>query len=420
MVLPGISDKRVRVLFTTPILGHPAAGGPELRIENSIKALSQISDLYLYSRVSLGVLGGPGAYSFYSQYVKGFYFAPTMAPGYLVGRFARRTANFFYRKIFKKPLFSFGESEEDFRDLLNTADKIGADLIWLGYGNISYPLLKHIRENSSYKVVVDTDSVWSRFLLRGLPFTRSDKERERIELAGKAKQEEERWGTELADVTTAVSGVDREYYQSLVDDKDKVMLFSNVIDFEKYREVHMNKKIKKPCVYLAGSFGYGSPMEDAARWTIEKVMPSVWAEFPDVHFYILGKGSKEVLKDVGDRRVSVLGRVPSVLPYLCSVDIALVPLKFESGTRFKILEAGACGIPIVSTTLGAEGIPVVDKENILIADTPSDFADSIKWLLKNQDKARELSSNCREMVAKNYSISKAREEAKRILEYLIR
>lgn len=414
----------MKVLFTTPILGHPAVGGPELRIENSIRALNECSELYVYSRVPLDNIGGREGLDFFRRHCKGFFFSFLAERKGLYRRITmliQRRTNIISKKILGRDIFNI--NVEDYRHLLQIADRLAVDIIWLGYGNISYPLLKHIKENSSYKVVVDTDSIWSRFLLRGLPFTRSDKERERIELEGKAKQEEERWGTELADVTTAVSEVDREYYQGLVDDKDKVMLFSNVIDLEKYRGVHVNKKIKKPSVYLAGSFGYGrygGPMEDAARWTIEKVMPCVWAEFPDTHFYILGKGSKEVLKDVGDRRVSVLGRVLSVLPYLCNVDIALVPLKYESGTRFKILEAAACGIPIVSTTLGAEGIPVEDKENILIADTPSDFADSIKWLLKNQDKARELSSNCREMVVENYSISKAAEEAGRILEYLIR
>ncbi len=197
------------------------------------------------------------------------------------------------------------------------------------------------------------------------------------------------------------------------------MLFSNVIDLENYKEKPVNDRIKRPAVYLAGTFGKDSPMDEAARWTIEKVMPNIWSEYPDLHFYILGNGSKRILKDIKDSRISILGRVPSVLPYLCNVDIALVPLKFESGTRFKILEAAACDIPIVSTTLGAEGIPVIHGENILIADMPSDFADSIIWLLKNNDKARELSSKCRKMIEQKYSLTAAKKEAEKIIKYLL-
>lgn len=93
-------------------------------------------------------------------------------------------------------------------------------------------------------------------------------------------------------------------------------------------------------------------------------------------------------------------------------------VRFESGTRFKILEAGACGVPIVSTTLGAAGIPVINKENILIADTESDFTDAITSLLNNQNETRRLASNCRKLIEDNYSINKAKSEAMKILEYL--
>jgi glycosyltransferase involved in cell wall biosynthesis len=116
--------------------------------------------------------------------------------------------------------------------------------------------------------------------------------------------------------------------------------------------------------------------------------------------------------------VTVTGRLESVLPYLCNTDVALVPLKFESGTRFKILEAGACKVPLVSTTLGAEGIPVVDGEHILIADDPMSFADAIIRLLENRSLANRLAVNCQDLVKEKYSVETLLLEAKRILGYL--
>jgi glycosyltransferase involved in cell wall biosynthesis len=106
------------------------------------------------------------------------------------------------------------------------------------------------------------------------------------------------------------------------------------------------------------------------------------------------------------------------LPYLCNTDVALVPLKFESGTRFKILEAGACKVPLVSTTLGAEGIPVIDGEHILIADEPEDFAKAIVRLLDDKELARKLAVNCNDLVNKNFSVESLAAEAKKILGYL--
>jgi glycosyltransferase involved in cell wall biosynthesis len=98
--------------------------------------------------------------------------------------------------------------------------------------------------------------------------------------------------------------------------------------------------------------------------------------------------------------------------------VALVPLKYESGTRFKILEAGACSVPLVSTTLGAEGIPVIDGEHILIADDASGFASAILRLLEDKELANMLAANCNRLVCKQFSVDALAKDASRILEYL--
>jgi glycosyltransferase involved in cell wall biosynthesis len=96
----------------------------------------------------------------------------------------------------------------------------------------------------------------------------------------------------------------------------------------------------------------------------------------------------------------------------------LVPLHFESGTRFKILEAGACGIPLVSTTLGAEGIPVVDGRDILLADEPAKFASAILRLLDDKSLAARLAANCRQLVQQQFSVARLSENAREILAFL--
>jgi len=413
----------VKILFTTPELRHPAVGGPYLRVENSIKALSRISELYIYSRVSLDALGGTSGLSFYEQYCKRFYFAPSVESHnrYSSG-FIRKAINFLFRQIIKRNIFPGHQGQEkDTQDLLNLARDIEADVIWLGYGNISYPVLKYIKSHSDYKVVLDTDSVWSRFVLRGLDFIVDKEERLAKEKEGKDKEEEERWGTQLADVTTAVSKIDAAYYRNLAKHQQQVHIFSNVIDVETYRQIPpVTDNFKKPCLYLAGTFWTKgqTPMEDAARWAISEILPLVRRQIPDIHFYIVGRGSEKALSDVNDPGITITGELPSVLPYLCHADVALVPLRFESGTRFKILEAGACGIPVVSTTLGAEGIPVTHGNHILIADEPKAFADSIIKIINSHDFAQELAGNLRTLVSQEYSIESLAKEGCLILEYL--
>ena len=409
------------VLFVTPILGYPPKGGPELRIDNSIKALAKIAKITLYCRIFPASIGGKTALKYLMNFVDSIHFSPfcRQRPSFI--QFLIRGTNFLSRFCFKRNFFVFTfETEADFHDVVLTANSIDADVIWLGFGNISYPLLKYIKQHSNIPVVVDTDSVWSRFVLRGSPFAKNIAERTRIESEGKAKEEEERWGTRLADVTTAVSTVDLMYYRSIANNPSRIHIFSNVIDLDFYKFVSGCTWIKTPSIYLAGSFGKNSPMEDSVHWMLKFVLPILKRELPEIHFYIIGRGSIETLSNVKDTSVTVVGELPSVLPYLTNTTVAIVPLRYESGTRFKILEAGACGIPVVSTTLGAEGLPITHGKNILIADSPEDFANAIMSVIRDRRLAERLGLNLKELVCESYSIDSLVYEGQNILEYLLK
>jgi glycosyltransferase involved in cell wall biosynthesis len=407
-----------KLLFATPVLHHPPNGGPTLRIENSIKALSQISDLYLYIRIGEKVIGGKEATRFYKKISKGVIYSPHIKPDSPTQIFFKRVVNYISNKVLKRKFFDiiYPGGGEDYEDILFVAKKLKPVAIWLGYGNISYPLLKYLKENSTCPIVLDTDSVWSRFVLRGLPFAKNESEIDKIKREGKAKEIEESWGTRLANITTAVSEIDAEYYRALAGNPNQVMLFSNVIDLDSYKNIPQKSNlVSSPNIYLAGTFWPGSPMEEAARWVIKTILPTLRNSLESIQFNILGKGSDRVLKDIDQDNINVLGEVDSVLPYLCHADIILVPLKFESGTRFKILEAGACSKAVVSTTLGAEGIPVVNGQHIMIADSSDDFSKAILQLLKKQKLRDQLGKNLHKLIGENYSLANLENEGKFIL-----
>jgi len=407
-----------KLLFATPVLHHPPNGGPTLRIENSIKALSQVSDLYLYIRIGEKVIGGKEATRFYKKISKGVIYSPHIKPDSPTQIFFKRVVNYISNKVLKRKFFDiiYPGGGEDYEDILFVAKKLKPVAIWLGYGNISYPLLKYLKENSTCPIVLDTDSVWSRFVLRGLPFAKNESEIDKIKREGKAKEIEESWGTRLANITTAVSEIDAEYYRALAGNPNQVMLFSNVIDLDSYKNIPQKSNlVSSPNIYLAGTFWPGSPMEEAARWVIERILPTLVKSFESIQFNILGKGSDRVLKDIDHNNVNVLGEVDSVLPFLCHSDIILVPLKFESGTRFKILEAGACSKAVVSTTLGAEGIPVANGKHIMIADSSDDFSKAILQLLKDQKLRDQIGKNLNKLIGENYALANLEIEGKFIL-----
>lgn len=401
----------MKILFTSPILEHPAAGGPALRIENSIKALACICDLYIISRASGIAMSGKKAESFYRGLCRDFWFAPS----------ARLSVNKYVRKI-QKEWRKAWHFQSDVRFIVDLVDKNHIDVLWCGFGNISFELIYKIKTLCPrLKIVCDTDSVWSRFVFRELPFEGDPKRLQKIEREGCRVEAWERKIVNLCEVTTAVSEVDAQYYRGIAEQPDRVMTFSNVIDLQTYAQIPSPVAgLKKPCIYLAGTFGHPhSPMDRAARWIIEEVLPLVKQEIPNVHFYMVGRNSQVVWGGLNDPAITVTGKVPSVLPYLCYADVAVVPLQFESGTRFKILEAGACRIPIVSTTLGAEGLPLAHGQEILLADTPKDFAKSIIKLIKDKILAGQLGLNCQKLVKKRFSVEYLMTEAQRILEILV-
>ncbi|MCB0154269.1 MAG: glycosyltransferase, partial [Anaerolineae bacterium] len=130
-------------------------------------------------------------------------------------------------------------------------------------------------------------------------------------------------------------------------------------------------------------------------------------------------GSREIFGHIQSPHITVTGQLPSVLPYLTHADVALVPLMFESGTRFKIMEAGICGVPLVSTTLGAEGLPVRHGRELLIADEADAFAAAIIQLVQNKPLAQRLAANCRQLIAKFCSIDWLVQEAATIVQFLM-
>lgn len=408
----------MKVLFTSPILKYPPHGGPALRIANSVKALHTVCDLYLHARISQT----RESVEFWRAHSRKLFLSPAakvqMTPSALIATLASD------ERLSAMKRFT-GSDETEAAHLLQCAESIGADIIWFGYGNISYPVLKAVKERSSLPTVIDTDSVWSRYVMRGLDHAETEERRQTILAEGKAKEEEEAWGTRLSDITTAVSEVDAEYYRSLAERPDEqVRLFRNVIDIDSYTEASSLRAARPstPSLFLGGSFydGKNSPMGHAAFWFIENILPSVVEKHPDIILNIIGVGSKEVLASIDHPNVKVHGMVPSALPFLCTASASIVPLHFESGTRFKILEAGACRVPVVSTTLGAEGIPVTHEQDILIADEPQAFAEAICRMVESPSWADGLGNRLYDLVRRNFSIETLAGEGREILESLSR
>ena len=127
-----------------------------------------------------------------------------------------------------------------------------------------------------------------------------------------------------------------------------------------------------PVVLFQATFDY-APNMDAVDWFIAEVAPRLWLRVPELEVRLVGSPVPGVERQHRPPAVRVVGVVPDMEPELARADVAIVPLRYGSGTRLKILESFAHRVPVVSTTIGAEGLQVEDGTHLLLADDPADL-----------------------------------------------
>ncbi|MCL4294783.1 MAG: glycosyltransferase [Anaerolineae bacterium] len=160
-----------------------------------------------------------------------------------------------------------------------------------------------------------------------------------------------------------------------------------------------------PNVTFVGSMRY-EPNSDGVLWFYNAILPGIKQQVPDVHFYVVGLDPPpEIIELNDDPDVTVTGFVEDVRPYLANSAVCVVPIRFGSGTRLKILDAWSMQKAIVSTRLGAEGLEAVHSENILLADEPDQFAQYVVNLLSNPQRRFSLGQSGRQLVESRCSWS---------------
>lgn len=149
---------------------------------------------------------------------------------------------------------------------------------------------------------------------------------------------------------------------------------------------------------------YWPPNIDGVFWFIREVWPLIRAQRPNLIFDVVGARPPQELLELSkpETGINVTGYVKDTSPYLEKAGLMIVPLRAGGGMRVKILEALALGLPVVSTTLGCEGIALENGYHTLIADTPLEFARATLQLLDNQALADELGRNGRNLIETSY------------------
>ena len=165
-----------------------------------------------------------------------------------------------------------------------------------------------------------------------------------------------------------------------------------------------NRKPESGLIGFLGSMDW-MPNIECVQFLVREIFPRILERHPAARFRIIGRDPAPAVRQLAAENpaVEVTGTVDDVRPHLDACELLVVPLRSGGGTRIKIFEAMAQGVPVVSTTIGAEGLPVTDGRDILIADEANAFADAVIRLLDNPALAAELSGNARSKLVADHS-----------------
>ncbi|MFL6213165.1 MAG: glycosyltransferase [Blastocatellia bacterium] len=164
------------------------------------------------------------------------------------------------------------------------------------------------------------------------------------------------------------------------------------------------------------------PNEDGICYFVESVLPLIAESVPDVKLTVVGRNPTARLLALADadRRIKVTGRVEDVRPYIDRAAAYVVPLRIGGGTRLKIYEAMAMGKPVISTTIGAEGLPLRDGADLWLADEPYAFARAVIRTLTDYAMARQLGERARSLVCERFGWQHAAESFIAVCDSVVR
>ena len=385
--------RRPRILFVSPRLPFPLNSGINIRISNILRALAEIGQVDAVCAVGLNRLrrlsDAPVALPDWCAALKSFRLTavpPWKAedPKWFRNSLARRL-------VAREPIYYSTFPVAPMQDRLSQLAE-SADMVWVERLFLANPMT-----GLHGRVVVDLDDLESVRLHREAEtapsrYLRWALRREASRLAAVERK------APLKFARVAVcSGQDARLFPAAA---DKVWVVPNGVDDSLLtRAPRPRVRNRLVCV---GTLAY-LPNEQAVLYFVREIFPRIRDEVPDVSVAIVGLNPPKTVLELHDgHTVSVHADVPDVAPFVQEATASVVPLLVGGGTRLKILESLALGTPVVSTTVGAEGLDLNHNEHLLLADSPEDFATAVVRLLRDEDTSRRIAQRGQKRVADRY------------------
>lgn len=389
----------MKILFFTYDLPFPLDSGGKIRSFNLIRELSKKHKIHLFSFYrNKNQLNNLAELEKYCQSIK---------------TFKRRKVNSL-KNIFYLPFFPFPAALYfDQRVKTELVEKVKAnkfDIIHFESFYTTAYLSKKIKtpqivgtENVEWQVYKNYVDIQKNLLVRIFL---------QIEINRIKNFEEKSWRSSTANL--AVSNENAKYIKQV--SGKKCYLIPNGIDIKNFNIVKKEEKRIKNVLFI-GNLKY-IQNQDAVDWLINDIWPRI--KFKEqTKLLIVGQETSRLKSKIKGKNIEILENIKDIKKIYSMADVVVAPIRIGSGTQFKILEAMAAGIPIVTTSLGAEGIKHDNKKWAIIADSSEEFISSIETLLPDQKITKNIADNAKEIIKKYYDWSKITKDLEKAYEEIV-
>ena len=381
----------MRILIITNIFPYPPISGGALRNYNLLRRVAQHHEVWLAS-----ILESP-------TQLEGLSHLSELCQEVLTGLVRRR------RKIEHLPglLFyaargwplelKFRYSQELAQKVRQLCSQVDFDIIQIEESRMALYLEELPRKSQSKNILTFYDVAFAQ-TARFVSLDQPALTRLRSVLHSWEMRHWEARYTKRFDCAITVSEVDRSLLLG-EDPNLRVEVIPNGVDTRQYQP--LLRANQPPAIMFLGNMSY-FPCIDAARYLIKEILPHVRRAIPEMEVWIVGADPVPEVRQLECDYIHVTGRVPDVSSYYDRSTVSVVPLRAGGGTRLKILEAMALGRPVVSTSIGCEGLDVINGEHLLVADRPEHFSEQIVCLFRDQVLYKKIVTNARRLVENNY------------------
>lgn len=208
---------------------------------------------------------------------------------------------------------------------------------------------------------------------------------------------------ERFDACFFITESEKALFSNAVSDSDNIFAVENGIDTQMFKPAVNKKTIQQPVLLFTGVMDY-APNVDAVLWFVENVWQKVLKKWPQAKFYIAGMSPSDKIKALASvQGVVVTGFVEDIMPFFDQATVFVGPFRIARGVQNKVLQAFACGVPVIATSMGAEGIRCADNESILLAHTPDEFMQQLNRLTEDSSFTQKITENALANIHKFYA-----------------